>query len=111
MIARVGGLAVADGGIKMASQTDSTLMGFHGQDLGLPAWDDAGFLVFMDPVSGKKAPSGDLRFMVQTAIGGRQVVIIQCKKSGPMSGNATDKTASPKLIKKDLELLRGCVER
>lgn len=95
----------------MAPRVDSTLEGLPAQKQGLPAWDDDGFLVFMDRVTGTHAPSGDLRFMVQTATAGRQLVIVQCQKSGRVSSDATDRTASPRQIKKHVHLLRDCVQR
>lgn len=110
-VARFRFVADATGLIDMAPHPDSTLKGYHDQKLGSPAWDDDGFLVFMDPVKGTKAPSGDLRFIVQTVDGLRQIAIVQCKKSGPMSGTAVDRTASPKKLKSDLQLMRGCVQR
>ena len=103
--------AGASGGVNMVPHTDSTLMGLHGQELGLPAWDDERFLVFMDSATGAQAPSGTSRFMVQTARGARQIAVVQCQTPRPTSHNAADRTASPSMIKEDLQLLRGCVQR
>ncbi|KAL3150993.1 hypothetical protein ABBQ38_012866 [Trebouxia sp. C0009 RCD-2024] len=63
-------------------------------------WGDDDFLVFMDAHVGPQAPSGDLRMMVRTMTGKRQMAIIQCKKSGDVSA-----------VKDNLQLLRDCVQR
>ena len=103
--------ADATGEFNMAPHPQSTLKGLHGHDLGSPAWDDDDFLVVMDPVKETQAPSGDLRFIVQTTTGGRQIAIVQCKKSGRVSSSTADRTASTAKVKNDLNLLRGCVQR
>ena len=103
--------ADASGAVIMTAHPQSTLKGLYGQDLGFPAWDDHDFLVFMDPIKGTQAPLGDLRFIVHTTTGGRQIAIVQCKKSGPVSSNTPDRTASAQQVKKDLQLLKDCVQR
>lgn len=75
------------------------------------AWDDANFLVSMDSVHGPPAPSGDLRFVVGTLTGKRQVVIVQCKKVGAGTKKGRDRTASPKDIEQHLTQLRACIDR
>ena len=74
-------------------------------------WDDPNFLVFMDSVSGPPAPSGDLRFVVETLTGKRQVVVVQCKKVGAGTQAGRDRTASIHDIEHHLTQLRGCFDR
>ena len=74
-------------------------------------WDDPDFLVFMDSVSGPPAPSGDLRFVVETLAGTQQVVVVQCKKVGADTKAGRDRTASLKDIEHHLKQLRACFDR
>ena len=74
-------------------------------------WDDPSFLVFMDSVSGPPAPSGDLRFVVETVTGKRQVVVVQCKKVGAGTKAGRDRTASVQDIEHHLTQLRACFDR
>jgi len=75
------------------------------------AWDDPNCLVFMDSVSGPPAPSGDLRYVVETFTGKRQVVVVQCKKVGAGTKAGRDRTASIQDIEHHLIQLRACFDR
>ncbi|DBB01091.1 TPA: hypothetical protein ACH3X1_000984 [Trebouxia sp. C0004] len=70
------------------------------------AWDDPIFLVFMDSVFGSPAPSGDLRFVVETLTGKRQVVVVQCKRVGAGTRAGRDRTASIQDVQHHLTQLR-----
>ena len=52
----------------------------HNRVLTVPNWMADGYLVFIDAKYGGEAPAGDLRFVLDTAGGVRQLVIIQCKE-------------------------------
>ncbi len=75
------------------------------------AWDNPNFLVFMDSVFGPPAPSGDLRFVVATPTGKRQVVIVQCKQVGAGTRAGRDRSALIQDIEHHLIQLRACFDR
>lgn len=76
-----------------------------------PAWDDPNYLVSMDPVQGPAAPSGDLRYVVETGTGKRQLVVVQCKTVGAGTKKGRDRAAYPRDIEQHLTQLRACVDR
>ena len=76
-----------------------------------PAWDDRNYLVYTDPVDGTPAPSADLRFVVETATGKLQLVVVQCKTVGAGTKKGRDRAAYPKDIEQHLTQLRACVDR
>ncbi|DBB01188.1 TPA: hypothetical protein ACH3X1_001070 [Trebouxia sp. C0004] len=65
----------------------------------------------MDSISGPPAPSGDLRFVVQTLTGKLQVVVVQCKKVGAGTEQGRDRTASIHDTQHHLTQLRACFDR
>lgn len=74
-------------------------------------WDDPNFLVFMDSLSGPRAPSGDLRFVVKTLTGRLQVVVVQCKKVGTSTEEGHGCTVSLREVQHHLTQLRACFYR
>ncbi len=71
----------------------------------VPDWMAMGFLVHMNAKHGGKAPVGDLRFVIDTKQGVRQLVIIQCNKH---AGNGT---VRPAQIANAYDDLQECVSR
>jgi len=100
--------SVAAKGQRGAIETVPGLDSFITQPKGIvdvPDWMAMGYLVHMDAKLGGKAPAGDLRFVIDTKKGVRQLVVVQCKK------HAGNDTVRPAQITNAYNDLQECVTR